>query len=342
MRAVISALSLHKPASRRLGAAAVVLLSSAAAHVVVLLVSGGEWAGPVSLRKPITFGLSISMLLWTLGWVIDRLGSRPRLEKGLSRALVISGLLEVGLITVQAWRGVPSHFNYTTVTDLIVFVFMGVTVAVLSVGLLVTTVLAFSRPPTDPTIRLAVRAGMVLVVTGLGIGQWMIELGNDFVEQTDRVPDPVLAGEAGVPTFPHALAFHGIQVFLGAAILAGFAGLAARSAQRVVRLVVAGYSSLMLWAIVQAAVGQAPVDLAGVQTGLAVTGIALLAAAGVQLLVGWRQVRAEKSAGPIDGPVDGPVGYPTGALGPVNGPVRYQTGTLEPARETDTAVPSVL
>ncbi|MDQ3475475.1 MAG: hypothetical protein M3492_03810, partial [Actinomycetota bacterium] len=244
------------------------------------------WAGPVSLRKPITFGLSMGLLLWTVGWVIDQLRPRPRLDKALGVTLAASGLLEVGLISVQAWRGVPSHFNYTTTPDIVVFVVMGISIAVLSIGLLVTTVWTFVEPPTDPTVRLAVRAGMLVMLTGLGIGQWMIELGNDFFEEFGRVPERMVAGEAGTPTFPHAMAFHGIQVFIGAALISRLVGLAPRVAQRVVRLVVAGYAVLVLWSIVQAAAGVAPLDLGSPVTVLALIGAALLVAAAALLFTG--------------------------------------------------------
>lgn len=294
MRTLASALSLRKPASRTLRTAGIVLLVSAAIHVIVLVALGQQWAGPVSLRKPITFGLSMGLLLWTLGWVIDQLRTRPRLDKTLGRALAASGLLEVALITVQAWRGVPSHFNYTTVPDMIIFlVFMGGSIAVLSVGLLVTAVWTFVEPPPNPAVRLAVRAGMLVILTGLGIGQWMIEIGNDFFEQFDRVPDQMVSGEAGAPTFPHAMAFHGIQLFIGAALVSGLAGLALRSAQRIVRLVVAGYSVLVLWSIVQAATGAAPLDLRSPVTALAVVGAGLLAAAAALFLIGWRRSVSE-------------------------------------------------
>ncbi|MDQ3734953.1 MAG: hypothetical protein M3400_13355 [Actinomycetota bacterium] len=289
MRTLATALSLHKPASRLLRATAIILLCSAAIHGCGLLALDGQWAGPVSLRKPITFGLSIGLLLWTLGWVIDRLSPRPRLERVLGITLAGSGLLEVALITVQAWRGVPSHFNYTTVEDTIVFVAMGLSIAVLSMGLLVTTVWTFVAPPSDRTLRLAVRAGMILILSGLGIGQWIIELGNDFFEQFDRVPDTVVAGAAGAPTFPHAMGFHGIQVFVLAALITSFLGVEVRAAQRVLRLVVAGYSVLLVWSVVQAAGGAAPLDLLRPSTLLAVIGLGLLAASAVLLLIGWRR-----------------------------------------------------
>lgn len=298
MRTLASTLALHKPASRRLRSAAVVLIASGVIHLALVLALGLSWAGPVSLRKAVTFGLSIGMLLWTVGWVIDRLASRPRLERWLGTSLALSGLAEVALITGQAWRGVPSHFNYTTPEDIVVFVFMGISVAVLSIGLLVTTVWAIAKPPVEPVVRLAVRAGMLLVLTGLGIGQWIIELGNDFFEQFGQVPDQVIAGAAGVPTFPHALAFHGIQLFILAAIVTGLLGLQAHTAQRVVRLVVAGYAVLLVWSIVQTAAGRAPVDLVRAETLLAALGAGLLGTAAVLLLIGWRRARVSQAPAP--------------------------------------------
>lgn len=292
MRTLISALSLHKPASRLLGAAALILLASGVLHLAVNLAVSGHWTGPISLRKPITFAFSVGMLLWTVGWVIDRMPSRPRLEKILGRTLAVSSLVEVGLITVQAWRGVPSHFNLSTPEDGIIFGLMGVSVIFMSLTLVATTVCAFRQPPVEPGLRLAVRAGMLLIVAGLGVGQWMIELGNDFFEQFDRVPDRVLAGAAGAPTFPHAMGFHGIQVFILAALLAGLLGLEVRAAQRVVRLVVAGYSVLLVWSIVQAASGGAPLDLFRPALVLALIGIGLLVAPAGLLVVGGRRSTA--------------------------------------------------
>ncbi len=292
MRTFAAALSLHKPASRHLRAAGIVLLGSAAIHVVMFLVQGGEWAGPVSLRKPITFGLSMGLLLWTLGWIFDRLPSRPRLEALLGGTLIVSGLLEVGLITGQAWRGVPSHFNFTTPVDGAIFAAMGITVGVLSLGLLAATVWAFAQSPADPAIRLAVRAGMVLILAGLGVGSWLISLGTAYFDSVGRVPDHVQSGAEGEPALPHALGFHGIQIFIGVAIVAGLLGIASRTATRIIWLVVAGYVVLWFWSIAQAAAGVAPTDLAQPQAILAVAAVLLFATATAVFVTAWRRPSA--------------------------------------------------
>lgn len=292
-----SALTLHKPTSRWLRAAGILLLVSAAFHVVVLIVSGAQWAGPVGMRKPITFGLSVGLMLWTVGWVIDQLPSRPRLEAIVSGTLAVSSLAEVALITLQAWRGVPSHFNSSTALDGALFAGMGVTVMVLSLALAACTVWVFVAPPADPVVRLAARAGLVVMLVGLSIGGWMIGIGTAYYERTEHVPDPLRSGADGVPTFAHGMALHGIQLFVGAAILLGLLGLSVAAALRIVRLVISGYSLLVGWAIVQAVTGVAPLYLTWLGTGLFLLGLGILVVAGGLAVRSWRHVeRSEISS----------------------------------------------
>jgi integrase len=40
----------------------------------------------------------------TVGWILDRLLDRPRLAGTIASTLGVSSTIEVGLITVQAWR----------------------------------------------------------------------------------------------------------------------------------------------------------------------------------------------------------------------------------------------
>jgi hypothetical protein len=44
--------------------------------------------------------------------------------------------------------------------------------------------------------------GLLLVMTGLGIGQWMIQLGNEYVATRTAVPETVVYGQRGVAKFP--------------------------------------------------------------------------------------------------------------------------------------------
>lgn len=286
MRSVFTALRLEKVASRRLGLAAILLGGSAAFHVLVLLVTGGDWNGAVSFRKPITFGVSVGLLLWTCGWVMDRLPSRRTLEGSLAPVLIGSGLVEVALITVQAWRGVASHFNITTATDSIIFSAMGASIGVFSLALVGLAIWAVVQRPADRVTRWGVLGGLALVITGLGLGQWVIGLGMDMAEQLGHAPDTVVAGEAGVAKFPHAMALHGIQLFIGASILARSGRLGERSQLNAVRLTIFGYVTLVAWSIVHTNAGRAPFDFSGLEGILGLAGAMMLGAAAILIAVG--------------------------------------------------------
>jgi len=43
------------------------------AHLVAWLVVGGAWAGPITFRKPTTFGISFGLTTVTLAWVAGQL-----------------------------------------------------------------------------------------------------------------------------------------------------------------------------------------------------------------------------------------------------------------------------
>jgi hypothetical protein len=249
----------RRPA-RVLYAGATAWLVSGLVHLVVLAANGWAWSGAVSFRKPLTFSVSIALLLATIGWVLDRLGDRPRLAGTIAWTLLVSSTVEVALITMQAWRGRASHFNTLAAGDAAVFVAMAVMVAVMSLCLVAVLVWSLVRPPQDRLVRLAVLGGLVLIMTGLGLGQWIIELGNDFVETHRAVPDTVMYGERGVAKFPHAVALHGIQLFILAAVLARRSVLTEAARRRAVRLVVWSYAAVLVFASAQTIAGNGPLD----------------------------------------------------------------------------------
>lgn len=164
-----------------------VLFVSGLAHVVVLLATDGTWTGPVSLRKPATFGLSFGITLATIAWVSSHLALRDRSRNVLLGLFAGASVVEVALITAQAWRGVPSHIDFETPTDAAIaqvlafggFVLIGVVIAL--------TVAAWrTNPGTAPSMRLAVRAGFVSLDASLLTGAIMIANGVRTVRGGDQ------------------------------------------------------------------------------------------------------------------------------------------------------------
>lgn len=264
----------RRPA-RVLYAGAAAGMVSAGVHLGALALDDWQWSGSVSFRKPLVFSVSVGLLLATVGWVLDRLPDRPRLAASLAWTFLVSSAIEVGLITVQAWRGRASHFNILESGDAAIFAAMGASVGVMSLCLVGTLVWSLIERPTDRFVRLAVIGGLVLVTTGLGIGQWIIGLGSEYVAANQTVPDTVVNGESGVPKFPHAIAFHGVQVFILSAVMLRRSRLSELTQLRMMRLVFWSYTGVLVFASVQTVAGVAPLDRSiwGVAQAVSLAGV---------------------------------------------------------------------
>jgi cytochrome c oxidase assembly factor CtaG len=246
-----------------------------------MTVSGGNLSGAVSFRKPITFALSFGLLLWATGWVMDRLKPRRFASGAIAMVLAASAVAEVGLVALQAWRGVPSHFNFATPFDAGVFSVMGVTILASSLALVALAVWAVIDRPREKAMSLGIVAGLTMVLAGLGLGVWVIGLGVALVEATGLVPDTVTVGGAGVAKFPHALALHGLQLFIVTWAAAAAARLTPKAGHQLMRLVVGGYGLILVWSTLHTNSGLSPLDLRGAAVVILAAGLALLVGAAV-------------------------------------------------------------
>ncbi len=93
------------------------LIVSGITHLAILLISGGSWEGPLSLRKPTTFGLSFGLTLVNVTLIVSFLSVRDRTRSLLLGIFAAACVLETFLVSLQAWRAVPSHFNVETPFD---------------------------------------------------------------------------------------------------------------------------------------------------------------------------------------------------------------------------------
>lgn len=241
---------------------ALVFALSTVVHLAVFLVDGGPWTGSVSWRKPIVFSLSFTAMLWAFGWLIDRIPRRrPGLAGSLAWVFGVSSVTEVGLISLQTWRGRPSHFNVFSSDDAFVFSLMGVAVAIISITLLILFMWTVFGGDREASTRWATLGGMALILAGLGLGQWIITLGTAYAENFGAVPEAVVTGEAGLVKFPHAVAFHGIQVFAVLLAVMKQTGWTQRRRGIMMRVAVLAYGGVLVFATAQTYVGLAPTDL---------------------------------------------------------------------------------
>jgi len=225
-----------------------VLIGSGLFHLAVFAVAGGPWSGPVSWRKPATFGLSFGLTLVTITWVATYLPVGDRLRVVGLGVFAADCFVEVGGITLQAWRGVPSHVNRETPFDAAVSTVLAVGGGVIVVVLGIFAVAAFRRNPrTDASMRLALRSGFTLLMIGLLTGAAMIARG---VVEVNSGHQQEAYAVVGFLKLVHGLSLHGVLVLPALAWLMTVAGWSDARRTRVVALAVAGYAAIVAAALV--------------------------------------------------------------------------------------------
>jgi len=153
-----------------------VLFLSGLVHVGILLVTGWTWIGPVSLRKAATFGLSFGLTLPSVAWATSYLRLPAR---GLVLGVfIVTSVVETALISMQAWRGVPSHFNFATPFDTAVSTTLALGGGVIVLVGVVCTLAAFAGAGgLAPSMALAVRTGLVVLLVAFATGAAMVARG---------------------------------------------------------------------------------------------------------------------------------------------------------------------
>ena len=225
------------------------LLVSAIFHTVVLIVTGGTLKGDVSLRKAISFGEAFGLTAVSLAWFLTFVPKKRVIWWILSSIYAVATFVEVFLVTMQIWRGVPSHFNFSTPFDTMVFSLMGISIglhAPLILGVLLCSVFFLKAPSI---FRWTITSGMLLLVISLVFGIVMIMNNSNTI------------GLLGQMKVPHALALHAAQVLPLLGLLLSFTNLSETKRTRFVIVGVLSYSALVGITAFQAFNGHPIVDL---------------------------------------------------------------------------------
>lgn len=260
------------------------LFVSGLVHLTVLAISGGPWTGPISLRKAASFGLSFGLTLVTVAWVTHFLRLAPRLRLVLVGAFTAVCVVETALVSMQAWRGRASHFNFETGFDTAVSMSLaagGFVIVATIAGMTLAAMVAVAE--LTPAMRLALRFGFVTLVVALGVGFAMINVGSAAA----RGPDPTLAyTTAGFLKPAHAVTMHAILVIPGLAWLVSFTRWSDSKQLRVVQLGAFGYLLLSAVILVESFTRVSPFDAPAPATATAAIGLFALVSAGAMGLHG--------------------------------------------------------
>jgi hypothetical protein len=139
----------------------------------------GMWVDPRLILgapawlKPAKFAASTAIYAFTLAWIMRYLSDWPRVRKTVGWTTAAVFVLEVALISLQAWRGTTSHFNVGTVFDGLVFGVMGGAIVVQTVASGAVAVALWRQRFADAALGWALRLAMVLTIAGASTGGLM-------------------------------------------------------------------------------------------------------------------------------------------------------------------------
>ncbi|MFF7678152.1 hypothetical protein [Actinacidiphila glaucinigra] len=240
-----------RTADRLCHATGAVLILSGLFHLAVLAVDGGPWDGPVSWRKPVTFGLSFGLTLVAITWVTSYLDVRARLRTPLLVVFAADCVVEVAGITLQAWRRVPSHLDMETGFDTAVSMTLAVGGGVLVAVLSAFALASFRRRPNGPAgMPIALRAGFAILLVALLSGAAMIARGVYLT----RTGHQAAAYASTAPLKPlHGVSLHAVLVLPALALLLSRTPWSDRANARILRAATACYAlavaATAVWAV---------------------------------------------------------------------------------------------
>jgi len=245
----------------------VILIASGLYHLALLWVTDADWSGPLSLRKPGLFGVSAGLTVWSIAWVLTQFVPH-RNDQRFATLMSIGLLLEVGLITLQQWRGVPSHFNRTTPLNATLESFMLGLILIVTAGIAWLCVRSRDLLPMPESRAISIHAGLCLLLVSCGLGI-LITIAGQINLAAGHSPETW--GRAGVLKYPHGAALHAIQALpLLSYLLQRFR---VPYSALLLRLAVAAQVLFLVHALWQTLIGRARFDMD-------LTGIAALVVAG--------------------------------------------------------------
>jgi hypothetical protein len=166
--------------------------------------------------KPLKFSISIGLNGATFVWLLARL-ERSRLKTIAAWGAGIGLAAEQVLITMQAARGVRSHFNNDTGFDSTVYGMMGNFVGIVWLATLVMAIAITRRPIQDRIVRRISIAGTWLVLLGSSVGFLLVAAQKHSIGGVDGGPILPFVGwnrNIGDLRPAHFVGLHALQVLI--------------------------------------------------------------------------------------------------------------------------------
>ncbi|NYI95296.1 hypothetical protein HNR12_001573 [Streptomonospora nanhaiensis] len=251
------------------------------------LLDGRVVEGEPTWAKPFKFAVSFGLYAGTVAAMLAHVGRFRRTLWWLGTALVALFLVpEIAVITVQAARGVPSHFNVSGALDGTLYGIMG---GAAYAGWLLTLalgVLLVLQRRADTAMTWAIGLGVLVSLAGMSTGYLMTAPTPEQIQAMESGAEVAMVGSHGVGgTGAGSMPVTGWETRQGDLRVAHFVGI---HALQVLPLVAAG---------LLAAADRFPrLRLAGVRARLVV--VAGLGYAGLGGLLLWQALRGQAPLAP--------------------------------------------
>lgn len=152
--------------SKQLSVLTLLSLLTAAACVVFSVFDARQLAGASVWLKPFKFGVSIAIASFTVALLLPSITLPEQARKRIVAVFAWLTGLELVIITGQAGRGVPSHFNNASWLDRVLFFVMGAAITLVTIAMARLAVYAWRTQFQNAAIGSGVRLGIVLMVLG--------------------------------------------------------------------------------------------------------------------------------------------------------------------------------
>jgi hypothetical protein len=220
--------SIH-PSLRRLTLGSLGLLG---ASLLLQLIDPRQVLGVSTWAKPAKFAVAVGLTGFTLGLILRQMHLSARGLRWVAGTVTWMTTLELVIITFQAARGVPSHFNNRTLFDFVLFQIAGVGIVAVTIAFVYLAVRAFRQRFDDPAVGWGIRLGLVVFLFGSAVGGIMPRptaaqldslkagqvtplVGGHAVGIADGGPGLPVTGwtqQGGDLRIPHFVGLHALQI----------------------------------------------------------------------------------------------------------------------------------
>jgi hypothetical protein len=209
--------------------------------VIGLAVDPRMVAGAPAWLKPAKFAVSIAIYTFTLAWIFSLIPEWPRTRRIVGWTTAVTMVLEIALISLQAFRGTTSHFNVATLFDGVVFTAMGAAILVQTLSTVAVAIALWRHPFADRALGWALRLGMTMTIVGGLTGGLMTRPTSQQLDAARAGERMTVAGahSVGGPDGGPGLPGTGWSTEHGDLRVAHFLGLHALQALPIVALVLA-------------------------------------------------------------------------------------------------------